>query len=147
MLYASKRDRTLTHTAPTGRLPASTLMLVGYKAAALVSALALGLFAFGRAAPGILPGGLVGAALILAVAAALYAGAGWFFQRSATDQSTPARRAVQRGIVFLAIFWLFAAVSGPGREYLLLFAQVAMTGGVIYFLAEKYFFRAALPVR
>lgn len=42
---------------------------------------------------------------------------GCYFQRSAA-QSTPQRRAAQRGFVFLAIFWLFAAVSGAGKAYL-----------------------------
>lgn len=125
---------------------ASPVVLVGYKMALPASAVALGLFVFGFSFPGIVPGGMIGASLILAIAAALYAGLGWYFQRSA-GQSTPQRRAAQRGCVFLAIFWLFAAVSGPGKAYLLLAAQVAMAICVIWFIGDRYLPRRPEPIR
>lgn len=125
---------------------ASPVVLAGYKIAAPASALALGLFVFGLSFPGMLPGGMIGASVVLAIAAALYAGLGWYFQRSA-GQSTPRRRAAQRGFVFLMIFWLFAAVSGPGKAYLLLAAQVAMVICAIYFIGDRFFPRRPEPIR
>lgn len=125
---------------------ASPVVLVGYKVAVPASALALGLFVLGLSFPRMLPGGVIGASFFLAIAAALYAGLGWYFQRSAR-QSTPGRRAAQRGFVFLTLFWLFAAVSGPGKAYLLLTAQVALVACVLYFIGDRYLRRSPEPIR
>ena len=128
------------------RTVASPVVLVGYTRAAWVSALALGLFAFCLISPTTLPGGVTVAAAVIAIAAALYGGFGWYFQRSAS-QSTPNRRAAQRAFMALVIFCLFAPISGPGKAYLLFATQLTLVGCLIYFVADKYFAGRVRPAR
>ena len=125
---------------------ASPVVLAGYRRAPWVIAVALGLLAFFLVSPGSLPGGVAGAAVVIAIAAAMYGGFGWYFQKSAS-QSTPNRRAAQRAFMGLVIFCLFAAVSGPGKAYLLLVAQLTLVACLIYFVADKYLAGRAQPAR
>ena len=123
---------------------ASPVVLAGYRRAPWVAALALVLFVFCLLSPGRLPGGVTVAAAVIAIDAALYAGFGWYFQRSAV-QSTPSRRAAQRAFVGLLILCLFAPISGPGKDYLVLAAQLALVACVVYFIAGKYISGRANP--
>ena len=125
---------------------ASPVVLAGYKRAPWVAALALGLFAFCLISPSSLPGGVTVAAAVIAIAAVLYGGFGWYFQRSAS-QSTPNRRAAQRAFIGLLIFCLFAPISGPGKAYLLLAVQLTLAACLIYFIADKYLSGRAQPAR
>lgn len=116
---------------------AGPVVLVGYKRAPWVSALAVGLFAFCLMSPTTQPGGVTVAAAVIAIAAALYGGFGWYFQRSSA-RSTPNRRAAQRAFMALVIYCLFAPISGPGKAYLLLVVQLTLVGCLIYFVADRY---------
>lgn len=125
---------------------ASPRVLAGYQRAPWVLAVSLGLFAFCLVSPTTLPGGVVVAAAVIAIAAALYGGCGWYFQRSA-GQSTPNRRAAQRAFMALLIFCLIAPINGPGKAYLLLAVQLAMAACLVYFIADRYIAGRSHPAR
>lgn len=91
-------------------------------------------------ASGLLPPVVMPLACMLAIAAALYAGLGWYFSGQAA-LATPARRTVQFGFVFGALALLFASFSATPRAFAVLGLQMTLFACVIRYMADWYFSR------
>ena len=109
-----------------------------YRVAAVLALLAAGaalLSASGWLAPAAMP-----AACMLAVAATLYAGLGWYFSGQAA-LATPARRTLQFGFVFAALALLFASFSATPRALAVASLQMTLLACAIRYAADWYFSR------
>lgn len=111
---------------------------VRYRAAGVLALLAAGaalLSASGLLTPAVMP-----PACMLAIAATLYAGLGWYFSGQAA-LATPARRTVQFGFVFGALALLFASFSAAPRTVAVASLQMTLFACVIRYIADWYFSR------
>jgi len=109
-----------------------------YRAAGLLALLAAGtalLSALGWLLPAAMP-----VACMLAIAATLYAGLGWYFTGQAA-LATPARRTAQFGFVFGALALLFTSFSATPRALAMASLQMTLFACVIRYMVDWYFSR------
>jgi len=132
----------LREPAPQGSpVPVATVASVApvrYRAAGVLALLAAG--AALLSSSGLLPPAALPVACVLAVAATLYAGLGWYFSGQPA-LATPARRTVQFGLVFGALALLFASFSATPRALAVASLQMTLFACVIRFGADWYFSR------
>lgn len=136
------RALSLREPAPQGSpLPEAAVASVAparYRAAGLLALLAAGaalLSSSGLLLPAAMP-----LACMLAMAAALYAGLGWYFSGQVA-LATPARRTVQFGFVFGALALLFASFSDTPRALAVASVEMMLVACVIRYVADWYFSR------
>ena len=109
-----------------------------YRAAGLLALLAAGaalMSVLGWLLPAAMP-----VACMLAIAATLYAGLGWYFTGQAA-LATPARRTVQFGFVFGALALLFASFSATPRALAMASLQMTLFACVIRYMFDWWFSR------
>ncbi|MGK5065296.1 helix-turn-helix transcriptional regulator [Janthinobacterium sp. LB3P112] len=116
----------------------SSAALARYRAAGLLALLAAGA-ALLSALDWLLPAAMP-VACMLAVAATLYAGLGWYFTGQAA-LATPARRTAQFGFVFGALALLFASFSATPRALAMASLQMTLFACVIRYMVDWYFSR------
>ncbi len=126
---------------PDSALPAAAVagaFPMRYRVAGLLALLAAGA-ALLSAADLLLPAAMP-LACMLAIAATLYAGLGWYFPGQAA-LATPARRTVQFGFVFGALALLFASFSATPRALAVAGLQMTLFACVIRYAADWFFSR------
>ena len=112
-----------------------------YRNAAWLAVMALaGIGAGIWAGPATISSNAISLACMLAIAATLYAGLGWYFY-GATAPATSARRSVQFGFIFAALALLFSSFSASPRATAIAYLQITVFACAIRHVFDRYFTR------
>jgi transcriptional regulator with XRE-family HTH domain len=112
-----------------------------YRNAAWLALMALaGIGAGIWAGPAAVPRSAISLACMLAIAATLYAGLGWYFYGT-TVPATPARRSVQFAFIFGALALLFSCFSASPRATAIAYLQMTVFACAIRYAIDSYFTR------
>lgn len=124
--------------SPLPAVAVASAAFVRYRVAGVLALLAAG--AALLSASGLLPPAFMPPASMLAIAATLYAGLGWYFTGQAA-LATPARRTAQFGFVFGALALLFTSFSATPRALAMASLQMTLFACVIRYMVDWYFSR------